>query len=103
MEETLTWFKSSFSGANGCVEAAHLPDGGLALRDGKDRGKGAHYFGRDEWDAFLAGVKAGGVRPALAAVRGSRAHPRPFCLEPRLLLARPPISPAGRHWTFTSQ
>ena len=59
MEETLTWFKSTASGANGCVEVAHLPDGGMALRDSKDRGKGAHYFGAEEWAAFLTGAKAG--------------------------------------------
>jgi hypothetical protein len=55
----LHWFKSKASGANGCVEVAHLPDGGVALRDTKDRGKPAHVYTGDEWDAFLVGVKAG--------------------------------------------
>jgi len=55
----LTWFKSNASGANGCVEVAHLPQGGVALRDSKDRTRPAHYFDRAEWDAFLTGVKAG--------------------------------------------
>jgi hypothetical protein len=55
----LNWFKSSASGANGCVEVANLPDGGIALRDSKDRAKPAHVYTRDEWDAFLAGAKAG--------------------------------------------
>jgi hypothetical protein len=55
----LRWFKSKASGANGCVEVAHLPGGGVALRDSKDRGKPAHVYTRDEWDAFLAGAKAG--------------------------------------------
>jgi hypothetical protein len=55
----LIWFKSSFSGANGCVEVAHLPQGSVGLRDSKDRTKAAQFFDRAEWDAFLAGVKAG--------------------------------------------
>ena len=57
--EGLRWFKSSASGGNGCVEVAHAPDGGVALRDTKDRSKPAHHFHRDEWSAFLAGVKDG--------------------------------------------
>jgi hypothetical protein len=48
-DPTLTWFKSSASGANGCVEVAHLPQVGVALRGSKDRGKGAHYFDTEEW------------------------------------------------------
>ena len=35
----LRWFKSSASSTNGCVEVAHLLDGGVAVRDTKDRGK----------------------------------------------------------------
>lgn len=54
-----TWFKSSTSGAGGCVEAAHLPGGGVALRDSKDPGKAPHVYTRNEWGAFLAGVKNG--------------------------------------------
>jgi Domain of unknown function (DUF397) len=38
----LRWFKSSASSTNGCVEVAHLPDGGVAVRDTKDRGKAPH-------------------------------------------------------------
>ena len=45
----LRWFKSSASSAAGCVEIAHLPDGGVAVRDSKDRGKAPHYFNRHEW------------------------------------------------------
>jgi hypothetical protein len=55
----LRWFKSSFSGGGGCVEAAYLPDGGVALRDTKDRTKAAHVYTRDEWQAFVTGVKNG--------------------------------------------
>ena len=34
MDENLMWFKSTFSSGNGqCAECAHLPDGGIAVRD----------------------------------------------------------------------
>jgi len=55
----LRWFKSSASGSCGCVEVAHLPEGGVALRDTKDRTKAAHIYTRDEWQAFLIGAKNG--------------------------------------------
>ena len=35
--DRLRWFKSSASSSHGCVEIAHLPDGGVAVRDSKDR------------------------------------------------------------------
>lgn len=57
--EGIRWFKSSFSGSGGCVEVAHLPEGGVALRDTKDRGKAPHVYNRHEWEAFLMGVKNG--------------------------------------------
>lgn len=55
----LRWFKSKASGAGGCVEVAHLPEGGVAVRDTKDRGKAPHIYTRDEWQAFLTGAKNG--------------------------------------------
>jgi hypothetical protein len=55
----LRWFKSSASSAAGCVEIAHLPDGGVALRDSKDRDKTPHVFNRHEWECFLFGAKKG--------------------------------------------
>ncbi len=55
----LRWFKSSASGSGGCVEVAHLPEGGVALRDTKDRTKAPHVYTRPEWEAFLVGVKNG--------------------------------------------
>jgi len=53
--------KSSFSahgiwGAN-CVEVSREED--IAVRDSKDPSGGALSFTRDEWDAFVKGVKAG--------------------------------------------
>lgn len=56
---SLRWFKSSASGANGCVEVARIPAGGMAVRDSKDRAKDPHVFDAAEWDAFVTGVKAG--------------------------------------------
>lgn len=43
-----------------CVEIANLPEGGVAIRDGKAAEMSdVLSFSRDEWDAFVAGVKAG--------------------------------------------
>lgn len=57
------WRKSSFSGENGngagCIELAHLPDGGVAIRDSKDRTLAPHVYTAREWEAFVAGVHAG--------------------------------------------
>ncbi|MGH3628185.1 MAG: DUF397 domain-containing protein [Sciscionella sp.] len=57
----MAWRKSSYSGGGGgnCVEVAPTDDGGVALRDTKDRSLPAHIYTRDEWVAFVAGVKAG--------------------------------------------
>lgn len=57
--DDLHWFKSSFSAAGNCVEVAHLPGGGVAVRDSKDRGMAPHVYTRPEWEAFLAGAKSG--------------------------------------------
>lgn len=42
-----------------CVQVAHLAGGMVAIRDSKDTAKEAHIFDREEWAAFVAGVKAG--------------------------------------------
>lgn len=59
--DDLDWRTSSFSGGNGdsCVEVAFLPGGGVAVRDTKDRTLAPHRYTAPEWDAFLAGVRAG--------------------------------------------
>lgn len=53
--------KSRFSGVSGCVEVAHI-DGGerILVRDSKNR-DGSYYlcFTREEWSAFVLGVRAG--------------------------------------------
>ncbi|HEY6495886.1 MAG TPA: DUF397 domain-containing protein [Trebonia sp.] len=58
-DRALEWFKSSYSAAGNCVEVAHLPGGGVAVRDSKDRAKAAHVYTGSEWQAFLAGAKDG--------------------------------------------
>ena len=56
---SLSWSKSSYSGAAGhCVETAEVP-GGVALRHSKDTERGAFVFAPDEMNAFILGVKDG--------------------------------------------
>jgi hypothetical protein len=55
----LHWFKSSASAAGNCVEVAHLPGGGVAVRDSKDRGQAPHFYTRSEWEAFLVRARNG--------------------------------------------
>jgi hypothetical protein len=61
--DDLAWRKSSFSGSGGnstgCVEVAPLADGGIAVRDTKDRSRAPHRHSGPAWSAFLAGVRAG--------------------------------------------
>ncbi|MGD0246628.1 MAG: DUF397 domain-containing protein [Streptosporangiaceae bacterium] len=53
------WFKSTFSSGNGqCVECAHLRDGGMAVRDTKNRPDTVLRFTAGEWKAFLADVRS---------------------------------------------
>ncbi len=61
LSQGLDWYTSSFSADNGgsCVEVAFLPDGGVSVRDTKDRTLPPHRYTAAEWDAFLAGVRAG--------------------------------------------
>jgi len=58
------WVRSRACSSVGCVEVAQLGDGSVALRDSKDVGKAAHIFDRDEWAAFVTGVKKGEFDPA---------------------------------------
>lgn len=53
------WITSRFCNNSACVQVAHLPSGMVAIRDSKETTKEAHVFTRDEWVAFVAGVKAG--------------------------------------------
>jgi len=53
------WLTSRACNNSACVQVAHLPGGIVAVRDSKDTAKAAHFFDREEWSAFVAGVKAG--------------------------------------------
>lgn len=55
------WFKSSRShGGKDCVEAAHLENGHVGVRDSKNPTGPALIFTPGEWDVFLAAEKSGG-------------------------------------------
>ncbi len=55
------WRKSSMSSYNGsCFEVARLLKDRVGVRDTKDKGSGpVLIFNQSEWNAFLAGAKAG--------------------------------------------
>jgi hypothetical protein len=53
------WIRSRACSSDGCVEVAQLSDGGVALRDSKNTDLPAHVFDRQEWAAFVTGVKNG--------------------------------------------
>jgi Domain of unknown function (DUF397) len=55
----MRWVRSRACSSDGCVEVAHLADGRVAIRDSKDVRKAAHVFDREEWSAFITGVKNG--------------------------------------------
>jgi hypothetical protein len=53
------WYKSTYSmGSGNCVETASTASG-IAIRDSKDRTGPVLRFSPSEWQAFVAGVKAG--------------------------------------------
>lgn len=56
-----SWERSSRCAGNGsCVEVARLPNGEVAIRDGKKAAASpVLLFTRTEWDAFTAGIRAG--------------------------------------------
>jgi hypothetical protein len=61
--EDLNWFTSSFSSANGqCVECARTPEGGMAVRDTKDREGAVLRFGATEWRVFTERVRTSILR-----------------------------------------
>jgi Domain of unknown function (DUF397) len=57
----LEWRTSSFSGGEGAgrVELAHLPGGGVAIRDVNNHEHPVHIYTAAEWEAFVKGVHAG--------------------------------------------
>ncbi|MEV8455623.1 DUF397 domain-containing protein [Streptomyces sp. NPDC052095] len=59
---TAIWHTSSYSGVNNnCVEHAALASGRQAVRDTKDRGRGAQVVGPGSWQAFVAAVREGAI------------------------------------------
>lgn len=56
------FFRSSFCGSGACVEVAHS-GGDVLVRDSKHPGQPPLVFNREEWTAFLAGVRAGEFDP----------------------------------------
>ena len=58
------FIKSTFSSDSSCVEVSFATTGDVRLRDSKSRGKGPELlFNRQEWSAFLSGVRAGEFEP----------------------------------------
>lgn len=56
----LPWIKSSLSYCNSnCVEVTSLPDGGVGVRDSKDRSCPVLQFTPGEWHAFLGSARNG--------------------------------------------
>ena len=54
------WFKSTDSFANGgCVEVQFLTDGGVQVRNSRDRDGATLTYTSKEWTSFLAGAKLG--------------------------------------------
>lgn len=53
------WRKSLRSDAGNCVEVAFATDGTVGVRDSKNRIGSVLEFGPGEWDALIAGAKAG--------------------------------------------
>jgi Domain of unknown function (DUF397) len=59
MQTELRWRKSSYSSNQGnCVEVAELPDGGMAVRDTKDRDGATLRFDAGAWGEFIASIKS---------------------------------------------
>ena len=55
-----TWFKSSFSQPGGCCLEVRIEGDQIHVRDTKDAEAGPVLtYTADEWNAFLAGAKAG--------------------------------------------
>lgn len=53
------WRKSTYSENNGCVDVAFVDDGGVAIRDSKNRQGPILQFASVEWEAFVGGVHCG--------------------------------------------
>jgi Domain of unknown function (DUF397) len=56
---TLLFRTSSRCSKGACVEVAPLPDGGVVVRNSKDRTREPLMFDEHEWADFVSGVKNG--------------------------------------------
>lgn len=52
------WRRSTSCNAGNCVEVAAI-DGGVALRDSKNRDGAILTYSRSEWEAFVTGIRSG--------------------------------------------
>jgi Domain of unknown function (DUF397) len=60
VEVAMSWFKSSFSNSQGaCVEVDVKPEDGVFVRNSRFPDGSTLHFTDAEWDAFIAGSKAG--------------------------------------------
>lgn len=59
--EQLHWRRASRCATHGsCVEIAHVPGGGMAIRDGKrENDSPVLLFGQEEWQNFTSAIKSG--------------------------------------------
>jgi Domain of unknown function (DUF397) len=58
--DNASWFKSSASGgSSGCLEAAFLPGGRVAIRDNEDLGNPPFVVSRHVWECWLDGARKG--------------------------------------------
>jgi hypothetical protein len=55
---TGNWHQASHCASNGCVEARAI-DGEVTVRSSRDPDGPSVRYGRDEWNTFIAAVKAG--------------------------------------------
>jgi hypothetical protein len=54
-----TFIRSSFCSGGECVEVAPLTNYAVTVRSTKETSREPLVFTKDEWDAFVKGVKAG--------------------------------------------
>lgn len=57
--DDMQWWRSSRCGGGACVEVAAGPDGQVLMRDSKDPDGPTLAFTTAEWEAFVAGIRAG--------------------------------------------
>jgi hypothetical protein len=58
--DNASWFKSSANGGSGgCLEAAFLPGGRVAIRDNEDLGNPPFVVSRHVWECWLDGARKG--------------------------------------------